>query len=66
MSVRLDKTRPDLKTGCVDDPCAVCGKIFPDRGDLSVLNGNIQGFLDAYLEWLAGKYVNYSSSDDEK
>ena len=31
----------------------------------SVLNGNIQGFLDAYLEWLAGKDVNYSSADDE-
>ena len=31
----------------------------------SVLNGNIQGFLDAYLEWLAGKDVNYSSADEE-
>ena len=31
----------------------------------SVLNGNIQGFLDAYLEWLAGKDVNYSSTDEE-
>ena len=31
----------------------------------SVLNGNIQGFLDAYLEWLAGKDVNYSAADEE-
>ena len=31
----------------------------------SVLNGNIQGFLDAYLEWLAGKDVNYSSAEEE-
>lgn len=31
----------------------------------SVLNGNIQGFLDAYLEWLAGKDVNYSAAEEE-
>ena len=31
----------------------------------SVLNGNIQGFLDAYLEWLAGQDVNYSAADEE-
>ena len=31
----------------------------------SVLNGNILGFFDAYLEWLAGKDVNYSSADEE-